>query len=138
MKKLLLLLGLLLATNAWADGQDYGCDEINVQGQTYAVSSTDTSITVEEGSCSDDIDRALYGLLGAGLLYWLFFADNEDSNVSPFVDSNRIGFAYNFSDKYFLRLTSNKVSNTNLNSLDIQNNKSEHFPGMNLEFGLEF
>ena len=59
MKKLLLLLSLLLATNAWGDGQDYGCDEVNVQGQTYAVSSTDTSITVEEGSCSDDIDQAL-------------------------------------------------------------------------------
>lgn len=130
MKSAFLVVMILLFSNS-TFSKDYGCDEINVQGQTYAVSSTDTSITVEEGNCSDDMDRALYGLIGAGILYWLVSSSTEDSEVQAFNDSNRIGIEYRFNNKYYISLSANKK-----NSLFFENYHKNFYPESLIMFNI--
>ena len=131
----LLVVTLLFSNSTFSAGKDYGCDEVNVQGQTYAVSSTDTSITVEEGNCSDDIDRALYGLIGAGILYWLVSSSTEDTDIQAFNDSNRIGIEYRFNNKFFVNLSTIKRLESSFN--DLKTN-SEDINLLTVKFGITF
>jgi hypothetical protein len=134
MKSTFLVMIILLFSNS-TFSKDYGCDEINVQGQTYAVSSTDTSITVEEGNCSDDVDRALYGLIGAGILYWLVSSSTEDTDIQAFNDSNRIGIEYRFNNKFFVNLSTTKRLESSFN--DLKTN-SEDINLLTFKFGITF
>ena len=131
----LLVITLLFSNVTFSAGKDYGCDEVNVQGQTYAVSSTDTSITVEEGNCSDDIDRALYGLIGAGILYWLVSSSTEDTDIQAFNNSNRIGIEYRFNNKYFLNLSASKRDSTVVNHLT---DYTKDINSLTLKLGFKF
>ena len=131
----LVLMVLLFSNSTFSAVKDYGCDEVNVQGQTYAVSSTDTSITVEEGNCSDDIDRALYGLIGAGILYWLVSSSTEDTDIQAFNDSNRIGIEYRFNNKFFVNLSTTKRLESSFN--DLKTN-SEDINLLTVKFGITF
>jgi hypothetical protein len=126
--KISLLLPLFFINLIYAE-----CEEVNVNGTNYTVSSSSSGISVEESpyglGCteSDEFIEGLVGLIVVGGIYYAL-TDGEESEgdmFSSYSSPEEIGLQLNLLPKnYFLKLTANK---------NYSGSSMENFNGMNSE-----
>jgi len=124
--KISLLLPLFFINLVYAE-----CEEVNVNGTNYTVSSSSSGISIQESpyglGCteSDEFIEGLVGLIVVGGIYYAFTdgGDSEEDMFSSYTSPKEIGLQLNLLPKnYFMKLTTNKgygeSSIENFNGMD--------------------